>query len=215
MKHILLTISAAAIALTVGTAAATAEPQAPSEAQVKEIAASLLEAGGTVFPIGVENVGYAKYFTGQTFLASPAAAGTRSGARNRRESFPERPRRFRKTSNTGTARSMAAGSSILPSCRRVREQPGWNRRILLNPQSSSDLRNAKKVKKRPEASSGIRPGVERFWMGERKRGRSEPARFLRTCGDYFWALMYSAAESTAMRAELTAKPTVEPAIRRS
>lgn len=172
MKHILLTISAAAIALTVGTAAATAEPQAPSEAQVKEISASLLEAGGTVFPIGVENVGYAKYFTGQTFLASPAAAGTRSGARNRRESFPERPRRFRKTSNTGTARSMAAGSSILPSCRRVREQPGWNRRILLNTQSSSDLRNAKKVKKRPEASSGIRPGVERFWMGERKRGRS-------------------------------------------
>ena len=63
MKHILLTLSAAAIALTVGTAAAAAEPQAPSEAQVKEISASLLEAGGTVFPIGVENVGYAKYLT--------------------------------------------------------------------------------------------------------------------------------------------------------
>ena len=251
MKHILLSISAAALALTVGAAAAAAEPEAPSEAQAKEISASLLEAGGTVFPIGVENVGYAKYFTGQTFLASltpagqslgvsnvtfapgssisgirirsparcwwasPAAAGTRSGARSRRKSFPERPRRFRKTSSTGTARSMAVGSSIFPSCRRVRERPGWSRWIPLNTRSSSDLRNAKKVKKRPEASSGIRPGVERFWMGERKRGRSESARFLRTCGDYFCALMYSAAESTAMRAELTAKPTVEPAIRRS
>ena len=171
MKHILLTISAAAIALTVGTAAATAEPQAPSEAQVKEISASLL----TVFPIGVENVGYAKYFTGQTFLASPAAAGTRSGARNRRESFPERPRRFRKTSNTGTARSMAAGSSILPSCRRVREQPGWNRRILLNTQSSSDLRNAKKVKKRPEASSGIREWRDSGWERESAVDRNRRA----------------------------------------
>lgn len=59
MKHILLTLSAAAIALTVGTAAAAAEPQAPSEAQVKEISASLLEAGGTVFPIGVSNVTFA------------------------------------------------------------------------------------------------------------------------------------------------------------
>lgn len=82
MKHILLTLSAAAIALTVGTAAAAAEPQAPSEAQVKEISASLLEAGGTVFPIGVENVGYAKYFTGQTFLASLTPAGQSLGVSN-------------------------------------------------------------------------------------------------------------------------------------
>lgn len=82
MKHILLTLSAAAIALTVGTAAAAAEPQAPSEAQVKEISASLLEAGGPVFPIGVENVGYAKYFTGQTFLASLTPAGQSLGVSN-------------------------------------------------------------------------------------------------------------------------------------
>lgn len=56
MKHILLSLSAAALALTVGAAAAAAEPEAPSEAQAKEISASLLEAGGTVFPIGVENL---------------------------------------------------------------------------------------------------------------------------------------------------------------
>lgn len=50
MKHILLTISAAAIALTVGTAAATAEPQAPSEAQVKEISALSSRRAARSFP---------------------------------------------------------------------------------------------------------------------------------------------------------------------
>lgn len=82
MKHILLSLSAAALALTVGAAAVAAEPEAPSEAQAKEISASLLEAGGTVFPIGVENVGYAKYFTGQTFLASLTPAGQSLGVSN-------------------------------------------------------------------------------------------------------------------------------------
>ena len=39
-----------------------------TEEQTKIISASLLQAGGTVFPIGNDNAAYARYFTGQSFL---------------------------------------------------------------------------------------------------------------------------------------------------
>ncbi|MDO4938103.1 MAG: hypothetical protein Q4E62_09315, partial [Sutterellaceae bacterium] len=52
-----------------GLSCATMAADVPTEAQVKEITASLLKTGGTVFPIGVDNVAYEKYFTGKTFLA--------------------------------------------------------------------------------------------------------------------------------------------------
>ena len=81
MKKFVSAFAAAALALTVDAAAAQ-EPAAPTEAQAAEISASLLEAGGTVFPIGVENVGYAKYFTGKTYLAPLTPAGQSLGVSN-------------------------------------------------------------------------------------------------------------------------------------
>lgn len=56
-----------------GTALAAGEPV--TEAQTKIISASLLQTGGTVFPIGNDNAAYAKYFTGQSFLF-PMASDT-------------------------------------------------------------------------------------------------------------------------------------------
>jgi carboxymuconolactone decarboxylase len=62
----------AALILTAGvvgaasTALAAGEPV--TEEQTKIISASLLQTGGTVFPIGNDNAAYAEYFTGQSFL---------------------------------------------------------------------------------------------------------------------------------------------------
>lgn len=75
---------AALVALAaVGLAGAVqAAPEVPSPERVKEISASLLKEGGTVFPIGVDNVAYAKYFTGQTYLAPLTAKGAHPGVSN-------------------------------------------------------------------------------------------------------------------------------------
>ena len=60
-------VLAAAVMGGTGTALAAGEPV--TEEQTKIISASLLQAGGTVFPIGNDNnAAYARYFTGQSFL---------------------------------------------------------------------------------------------------------------------------------------------------
>lgn len=59
-------VVAAAVMGGTGTALAAGEPV--TEEQTKIISASLLQAGGTVFPIGNDNAAYARYFTGQSFL---------------------------------------------------------------------------------------------------------------------------------------------------
>ncbi|MDO5532705.1 cupin domain-containing protein [Sutterella sp.] len=41
-----------------------------------------MKVGGAVFPIGVDNVAYAKYFTGQTYLAPLTPAGVSVGVSN-------------------------------------------------------------------------------------------------------------------------------------
>lgn len=66
----------------IGLSTATVAADAPNQAQVQEITASLLKSGGTVFPIGVDNVAYQKYFTGQTFLAPLTAKGSNPGVSN-------------------------------------------------------------------------------------------------------------------------------------
>lgn len=57
-----------AAAVMGGTDAALAAGEPVTEEQTKIISASLLQAGGTVFPIGNDNAAYARYFTGQSFL---------------------------------------------------------------------------------------------------------------------------------------------------
>lgn len=57
---------AASAAVSSVAFAAQNEPDAQT---VRAISESLLKEGGTVFPIGQDNVAYAKYFTGQTYLA--------------------------------------------------------------------------------------------------------------------------------------------------
>ena len=57
-----------AAAVMGGTDAALAAGEPVTEKQTKIISASLLQAGGTVFPIGNDNAAYARYFTGQSFL---------------------------------------------------------------------------------------------------------------------------------------------------
>lgn len=66
----------------IGLSSVAMAADAPSEAQVKEISASLLKSGGTVFPIGIDNVAYQKYFTGQTFLAPLTGKGVNPGVSN-------------------------------------------------------------------------------------------------------------------------------------
>lgn len=57
-----------AAAVMGGTDAALAAGEPVTEEQTKIISASLLQTGGTVFPIGNDNAAYARYFTGQSFL---------------------------------------------------------------------------------------------------------------------------------------------------
>lgn len=60
-----------AVAGNIGIAAAAGEPV--TEVQTKIISESLLQSGGTVFPIGNDNAAYSQYFTGQTYLAPMAS----------------------------------------------------------------------------------------------------------------------------------------------
>lgn len=69
-------------ALCTGIVSTSFAAEAPTPEQVNEITASLLKAGGTVFPIGVDNVAYEKYFTGKTFLAPLSAKGANPGVSN-------------------------------------------------------------------------------------------------------------------------------------
>lgn len=72
------------IALAAALAAAVALPgaraaDAPTPEKAAEITKALTAPGSTVFPIGVENAGNAKYFTGESFVAglTPAGASVR------------------------------------------------------------------------------------------------------------------------------------------
>lgn len=82
--------------------------------------------------------------------------------------------------------------------------------------SAAGRRNATQQSERGTAREGdsqrligrrteiLRPIVVAVWR-----------RFGRQASTYFSVFMYSTAESTAMRPEFTANPTVEPAIKRS
>ncbi|MDL2060205.1 cupin domain-containing protein [Mesosutterella sp. AGMB02718] len=71
MKKTSLFLQAALLAASLSAlpAAHAAEAPAPDAQTVHEITRPLQKAGGTVFPIGRLNTGYAKYFTGTTCLA--------------------------------------------------------------------------------------------------------------------------------------------------
>lgn len=61
--------SALAATLSVFSAFVFSAPTAPDAKLTNEIIQSLQKQGGTVFPIGKSNDAYAKYFTGDTYLA--------------------------------------------------------------------------------------------------------------------------------------------------
>ena len=63
MRKLLATLTAA-VCLTVTAQVASAEDYPP----VEEVQAKLATVDGTVFPIGLPNVNYEKYFTGRTYL---------------------------------------------------------------------------------------------------------------------------------------------------
>ncbi len=64
------------------SASFAAEAPAPDAATIKTITESLTKQGGAVFPIGRENVAYAKYFTGMTYLAGLGGAKGDVGVAN-------------------------------------------------------------------------------------------------------------------------------------
>ena len=76
MQKLLATLTAV-ICLTATAQVVSAEDYPP----VEEVQAKLRTAGGTVFPIGLPNVNYEKYFTGRTFLA-PLTSGQSMGVAN-------------------------------------------------------------------------------------------------------------------------------------
>lgn len=65
----ILTTSVLMTALVAFSSVTFSEPTEPSDQLKKEIVASLQKQGGTVFLIGKSNDAYAKYFTGDTYLA--------------------------------------------------------------------------------------------------------------------------------------------------
>lgn len=80
MRTIAISLS---MILALGLSATTAHAaNAPDEKTVQEMTASLLKEGGTVFPVGVENTGYAKWFTGMTYLSSLTPKESNIGVSN-------------------------------------------------------------------------------------------------------------------------------------